>query len=133
MPLDERTRKRQSNAETAFAPVHAALTLHEQLEYTREQLARHPHAIVAALDHDDALAVAVALEHTDLEDLYDDLVLQGEPAFRLVSERLEAALAETNGRVAGPSGAAARLGIPPSTLEGRIRALHISKNRFKTS
>lgn len=42
---------------------------------------------------DDALAVAVALEQTSLEDLYDDLVLQGEPAFRLISERIEAALA----------------------------------------
>jgi hypothetical protein len=41
---------------------------------------------------DDALALAVALEETDLEDLYDDLVLQGEPAFRLICERLEAAL-----------------------------------------
>ena len=44
---------------------------------------------------DDALSIAVALEQTDLEDLYDDLVLQGEPAFRLISERLEAALAVT--------------------------------------
>ena len=42
---------------------------------------------------DEALAVAVALEQADLEDLYDDLVLQGEPAFRLMSERIEAALA----------------------------------------
>ena len=42
---------------------------------------------------DDALAVAVALEQADLEELYDDLVLQGEPAFKLISERLEAALA----------------------------------------
>ena len=42
---------------------------------------------------DDALSIAVALEQADLEDLYDDLVLQGEPAFRLISERLEAALA----------------------------------------
>jgi hypothetical protein len=41
---------------------------------------------------DDALAIAVALEQADIEDLYDDLVLQGEPAFRLISERLEAAL-----------------------------------------
>jgi rubrerythrin len=44
---------------------------------------------------DDALAVAVALEQRDLEDLYDDLVLQGEPAFRLISERIEATLAVT--------------------------------------
>jgi len=42
---------------------------------------------------DDALSVAVALEQADLEDLYDDLVLQGEPAFKLISERVEAALA----------------------------------------
>ncbi len=42
---------------------------------------------------DEALSIAVALEQADLEDLYDDLVLQGEPAFRLLSERLEAALA----------------------------------------
>jgi len=41
---------------------------------------------------DEGLAVAVALEQAGLEDLYDDLVLQGEPAFKLISERLEAAL-----------------------------------------
>ena len=44
---------------------------------------------------------------------------------------IEAALTESHGRIAGPSGAAAKLGIPPSTLESRIRALKISKNRFK--
>jgi rubrerythrin len=48
---------------------------------------------------DEALAVAVALEQADLEDLYDDLVLQGEPAFKLISERLEAALGVKPGRV----------------------------------
>ncbi|HXQ23303.1 MAG TPA: hypothetical protein VN812_16625 [Candidatus Acidoferrales bacterium] len=42
---------------------------------------------------DTALAVAVALEQADLEDLYDDLVLQGEQSFKLISERVEAALA----------------------------------------
>jgi DNA-binding NtrC family response regulator len=46
-------------------------------------------------------------------------------------EIIEAALAETRGRVSGPSGAAARLGIPPSTLEDRIKALKISKQQFK--
>jgi len=46
----------------------------------------------AARTLDDALAVAVALEQADLEDLYDDLILQGEPAFKLISERIEAAL-----------------------------------------
>ena len=46
---------------------------------------------------------------------------------------IEAALSQSRGRVAGPSGAAARLGIPPSTLENKIRALGISKNRFRAS
>ncbi|MBI3785838.1 MAG: hypothetical protein HY270_20785 [Deltaproteobacteria bacterium] len=44
---------------------------------------------------DDALALAVALEQTTLEDIYDDLILQGEPAFRLISERVEAVLNRT--------------------------------------
>jgi formate hydrogenlyase transcriptional activator len=45
--------------------------------------------------------------------------------------RVEAALAESQGRVSGPSGAAARLGVPRSTLESRIRSLKINKHRFK--
>jgi DNA-binding NtrC family response regulator len=44
---------------------------------------------------------------------------------------IEAALRECGGRVAGPSGAAARLGVPGSTLESKIKALKINKNRFK--
>jgi len=48
-------------------------------------------------------------------------------------ETIGAALAETRGRVSGPSGAAARLGIPPSTLESRIRSMNINKYQFKTA
>jgi PAS domain S-box-containing protein len=50
-----------------------------------------------------------------------------------LSEReiIETALAATRGRVSGPSGAAAKLGIPASTLEARIRALKIDKLQFK--
>src|SRR5271156_4321709 len=44
---------------------------------------------------------------------------------------IEAALSECGGRVYGPSGAAARLGIPRSTLESKIRSLKINKTRFK--
>jgi PAS domain S-box-containing protein len=44
---------------------------------------------------------------------------------------IEAALRECGGRVSGPSGAAARLGVPGSTLESKIKALKINKNRFK--
>jgi PAS domain S-box-containing protein len=43
---------------------------------------------------------------------------------------IEAALSKCGGRVYGPSGAAAKLGIPRSTLEHKIRALKINKNRF---
>jgi formate hydrogenlyase transcriptional activator len=45
--------------------------------------------------------------------------------------KIEAMLRETRGRVAGPSGAAARLGLPVSTLESRIRALKINKHQFR--
>jgi PAS domain S-box-containing protein len=47
-------------------------------------------------------------------------------------ELIESALAETRGRIAGPSGAAAKLGIPRSTLETKIRKLGIKKHRFST-
>ena len=50
---------------------------------------------------------------------------------RTEREIIEAALAVTRGRVSGPSGAAARLQIPPSTLEHKIRALKIRKSQFK--
>jgi formate hydrogenlyase transcriptional activator len=46
-------------------------------------------------------------------------------------EIIEAALRECQGRVYGPSGAAAKLGIARSTLEAKIRSLKISKNRFR--
>jgi DNA-binding NtrC family response regulator len=45
-------------------------------------------------------------------------------------EIIEAALNESGGRVYGPTGAAAKLGIPRSTLEHKIRSLKIDKNRF---
>ncbi len=45
---------------------------------------------------------------------------------------IEAALKESRGRIFGPTGAAAKLGIPRSTLESKIRSLKIDKNRFRT-
>jgi formate hydrogenlyase transcriptional activator len=48
-------------------------------------------------------------------------------------QAIEAALTESGGRVFGPSGAAARLGIARSTLESKIKTLKIDKNRFKVS
>jgi formate hydrogenlyase transcriptional activator len=46
-------------------------------------------------------------------------------------EVIEEALRESQGRVSGPSGAAATLGIARSTLESKIQSLNINKNRFK--
>ena len=48
-------------------------------------------------------------------------------------EAIERAVTASRGRVAGPSGAAARLGIRGSTLESKIKALGIRKERFKGS
>jgi transcriptional regulator with GAF, ATPase, and Fis domain len=45
---------------------------------------------------------------------------------------IESALAEAQGQVSGPTGAAARLGIPASTLDSKIKALKINKHRFKS-
>jgi PAS domain S-box-containing protein len=47
-------------------------------------------------------------------------------------EAIETVLEATGGRISGPSGAAAQLGIPASTLESKIRSLKINKYRFKS-
>jgi len=47
-------------------------------------------------------------------------------------QSIEAALSETKGRIAGPRGAAARLRLPASTLESKIRALKIDKFKFRS-
>ena len=46
-------------------------------------------------------------------------------------ERIEAALAKSNGKVAGPNGAAAKLGIPRSTLDMKIKQLKIKKYNIR--
>jgi PAS domain S-box-containing protein len=58
--------------------------------------------------------------------LSDELVSQEK-------EIIEAALGETRGRVSGPSGAAAKLGMPASTLDSKIKSLKIDKRRFHIS
>jgi transcriptional regulator with GAF, ATPase, and Fis domain len=58
----------------------------------------------------------------------------GSLAERLLAQEkeiIESALTESKGQIAGPMGAAARLGVPPTTLASRIKTLKISKNRFK--
>lgn len=44
---------------------------------------------------------------------------------------IEAALRETHGRVSGPNGAAAKLGVPRTTLESKIKRLEVEKYQFK--
>jgi transcriptional regulator with GAF, ATPase, and Fis domain len=44
---------------------------------------------------------------------------------------IEAVLAESGGRVYGSNGAAAKLRIPPSTLDSKIKKLQIRKSHFK--
>jgi formate hydrogenlyase transcriptional activator len=46
---------------------------------------------------------------------------------------IENALREANGLISGPTGAAAKLGLPRQTLESKIRKLGINRHRFKTS
>jgi PAS domain S-box-containing protein len=47
-------------------------------------------------------------------------------------ERIEGALRRSNGRVSGPTGAAAALGLPASTLDSKIKALKIDKRRYQS-
>ena len=46
-------------------------------------------------------------------------------------EMIEAALKESQGRISGPGGAAAKLGLPAKTLDSKIKRLKINKYRFK--
>src|SRR5579863_9974436 len=46
-------------------------------------------------------------------------------------ELIEAALAETRGRISGPEGAARRLGVPRTTLEYKIKSLRIDKYQYR--
>jgi transcriptional regulator with GAF, ATPase, and Fis domain len=48
------------------------------------------------------------------------------------TEMIENALTESRGKVAGSNGAAAKLGLPPSTLESKIKQLKIEKRKFTT-
>jgi formate hydrogenlyase transcriptional activator len=87
-------------------------------------------------------ATQLGLKHTTLIHRMRNLGIerqQSGPAVPLVMtiadrerEIIEAALAESGGRVAGPKGAAAKLGIPRQTLDSKIASLDIDKWRFQT-
>ena len=46
---------------------------------------------------------------------------------------IENALREAQGKLSGPAGAAAKLGLPRQTLESKIKKLGIKRYRFKIS
>jgi len=50
---------------------------------------------------------------------------------RQEKEMIEVALAECCGRISGPLGAAAKLGLPARTLDSKIKRFKINKYRFK--
>jgi formate hydrogenlyase transcriptional activator len=61
-----------------------------------------------------------------------DVSMTEAPAASVTDQsRIEEALARTRGRVSGPLGAAAKLGMPASTLESKIRSLKINKHAFR--
>jgi formate hydrogenlyase transcriptional activator len=47
-------------------------------------------------------------------------------------QMIEEALAQSRGRISGPTGAAAKLGIPRQSLDRKIQSLGIDKNQFKS-
>jgi rubrerythrin len=65
-----------------------------RLEQAAATVAAIEEKLRAAESVDSATEAAVALEQMRLEELYDDLFIQGEPAFRVMAERMEGALAE---------------------------------------
>jgi formate hydrogenlyase transcriptional activator len=77
-----------------------------------------------------------SVDGTRLKREVPQLSLPGAPFTEALAERekeiIEAALAESRGRISGPSGAASKLGIPRQTLDSKIASLQISKSRFKT-
>jgi|GEM_PF-2763383 len=81
------------------------------------------------MGEDDAASIPARSKPRTTSRVEASAPLKGEP--RSEREIIEAALADSRGRVSGPSGAAARLGIPPSTLDYKIKALKIRKSQFK--
>jgi len=83
------------------------------------------------LSDDDALAVDQTwLKWEPAQNPVRPRTLDG-ALVRQEREIIEAALAESQGRISGPAGAAAKLGLPAQTLDSKIKRLKINKYRFK--
>jgi PAS domain S-box-containing protein len=83
------------------------------------------------LSDSDTFAVDEAwLKREPTEVPHSSVALNG-VLFAHEKEVIETALAQSHGRISGRAGAAAKLGVPDSTLEAKIKRLRIDKYRFK--
>jgi formate hydrogenlyase transcriptional activator len=89
---------------------------------------------------ENVIARAVIVTDGDVLQIPGHMLPGAGPAARDLDSRLlndertaiEAALRASRGRVAGPEGAARRLGLAPSTLESRIRRFGIDKHSYRS-
>src|SRR5277367_2611173 len=83
------------------------------------------------LSDDDNLAVDETWLRRELPPAASRSATLGGTLVRREKEMIEAALKESQGRISGPGGAAAKLGLPAKTLDSKINRLKINKYRFK--
>src|SRR6266849_2117155 len=83
------------------------------------------------LSEDDTFSVDEAWLKQNAPQFSDSPTALNRVLLRREKEMIESALAESGGRVSGPSGAAAKLRIPTRTLDSKIKRLGINKFRFK--
>jgi formate hydrogenlyase transcriptional activator len=83
------------------------------------------------LSDDDTFSVDEAWLKQNTPQFSDSPTALNRVLLRHEKEMIESALAESGGRISGPSGAAAKLRIPTRTLDSKIKRLGIDKFRFK--
>jgi formate hydrogenlyase transcriptional activator len=83
------------------------------------------------LSEDDTFSVDEAWLKQDPPQSSDSPTALNRVLLRHEKQMIESALAESGGRVSGPSGAAVKLRIPTRTLDSKIKRLGINKFRFK--
>jgi formate hydrogenlyase transcriptional activator len=84
------------------------------------------------LSDSDTFAVDEAWLNLEPSDVPHSSALLTDALMTHEKEAIEAALVQCHGRISGPTGAAAKLGIPDSTLDAKIKRLGIDRYRFKS-
>ena len=84
------------------------------------------------LSEDDVFSVDAAWLKQNTPQFSDSPTALNRALLRHEKEMIESALAESGGRVSGPSGATAKLRVPTRTLDSKIKRLGINKFRFKS-